>query len=59
MNLKDKLFSLGLNEQQINLIIGTLLGDGSLQTYTNGESWRYRATHEEAHKEYIQQKFNV
>ena len=39
------LLKLGLTQPQIYLIIGTLLGDGNLQTYTNGLTWRYRALH--------------
>jgi hypothetical protein len=59
MLLRQNLINLGLNEPQIDLIIGTLLGDGNLQTYTNGSSWRYRALHVQEHKEYLQHKFNV
>ncbi len=47
-----------LRQHQKNLIVGTLLGDGNLQTF-NGNSWRYRAIHKAAHQTYIFHKYEV
>lgn len=46
-----------LNQHQKDLLIGTLLGDGNLQTGTKGRSWRYRALHE--NKEYLFHKYEI
>lgn len=35
---------------QREMIAGTLLGDGNLQTGSNGKTWRYRAVQKAAHK---------
>lgn len=56
---RDYLLKLGLNQPQIDLIVGTLLGDGNLQTYTNGLTWRYRALHTSDHVEYLNHKFDI
>ncbi len=48
-----------LTEEQQDLIFGTLLGDGNLQTESNGTTWRYRALHGENQLDYIQHKYNV
>lgn len=48
-----------LTEQQKDLLIGTLLGDGNLQTGTKGRTWRYRAIHGEKQKEYLFHKYEV
>ena len=48
-----------LTQKQIDLLIGTLLGDGNLQTFTNGQSWRYRAIHTAKHKDYLEHKFQI
>jgi len=48
-----------LLEQQKDLLIGTLLGDGNLQTETSGRTWRYRALHKAEHKEYLFHKYSV
>jgi hypothetical protein len=47
-----------LNEIQKDLIVGTLLGDGNLQTNT-GQTWRYRALHKSIHLPYIEHKFSI
>lgn len=47
-----------LTELQKDLLIGTLLGNGNLQTIT-GETWRYRAVHKSSHYIYILNKYNV
>lgn len=44
---------------QKDLVFGTLLGDGNLQTFSNGNSWRYRALHKNAHKEYLYHKYEI
>lgn len=46
-----------LNQHQKDLLIGTLLGDGNLQTGTDGRSWRYRALNKD--KEYLFHKYEV
>jgi hypothetical protein len=33
----------GLTQEQFDLLVGTMLGDGNLQTFTKGTTWRYRA----------------
>ena len=48
-----------LTQQQKNLLLGTLLGDGSCQTQNNGASWRYRAVHKLAHESYIFHKYDL
>ena len=45
-------------ELQQDLLIGTLLGDGNLQTFS-GNTWRYRAIHKKDHFPYIEHKYNV
>lgn len=47
-----------LSQQQKDLIVGTLLGDGNLQTF-NGNTWRYRAIHKAAHEPYIFHKYQI
>jgi hypothetical protein len=41
-----------------DLLIGTLLGGGNLQT-NNGQMWRYRAIHKAAHQPYIMHKYEI
>ena len=41
-----------------DLLIGTLLGDGNLQT-NNGQTWRYRAIHKAVHFPYILHKYEI
>lgn len=48
-----------LNQIQKNLLIGTLLGDGSFQTFSDGKTWRYRAVHKLAHESYIFHKYEI
>jgi len=47
-----------LNEIQKDLIVGTLLGDGNLQT-NNGQTWRYRSLHKSLHLPYIEHKYSI
>jgi len=48
-----------LNQQQKDLIIGTLLGDGNLQTETKGRQWRYRALQKAESKDYLFHKYEI
>lgn len=48
-----------LNENQRNLLVGTLLGDGNLQTFSKGKTWRYRALQQASQKEYLFHKYEV
>jgi LAGLIDADG DNA endonuclease family len=48
-----------LNIAQKDLILGTLLGDGNLQTSSNGKTWRYRALHNSDHEAYIIHKWSI
>lgn len=48
-----------LTQQQKDLLIGTLLGDGNLQTATQGQTWRYRALQKAAHKAYLFHKYQI
>jgi hypothetical protein len=47
------------DQLQKDLIFGTLLGDGNLQTGNGGRTWRYRALHKAEHKDYLFHKFNI
>lgn len=48
-----------LTQLQKDLIFGSLLGDGNLQTSTNGKTWRYRAIQKSEHKEYLFHKYKI
>jgi hypothetical protein len=48
-----------LTQQQKDLLVGTLLGDGNLQTGTRGCTWRYRAIQKAEHKEYLFHKYEI
>lgn len=48
-----------LNQEQKDLLVGTLLGDGNLQTATKGRTWRYRTLHKFEHKDYLLHKYEV
>lgn len=48
-----------LTQQQKDLLVGTLLGDGNLQTETQGNTWRYRAIHKDEHVDYLQHKYKL
>lgn len=47
-----------LSSLQKSVLIGTLLGDGNLQT-NNGQTWRYRAIQKTAHTEYLNEKYEI
>ena len=48
-----------ITQQQKDLIFGTLLGDGNLQTENRGRTWRYRAVHQAEHKNYLYHKYDI
>lgn len=48
-----------LTQLQKDLIFGSLLGDGNLQTNSNGRTWRYRAIQKTEHKEYLFHKYEI
>lgn len=48
-----------LTQEQKDLLVGTLLGDGNLQTETSGRTWRYRALHKAEHRDYLEHKHNI
>ena len=48
-----------LNQQQKDLLVGTLLGDANLQTSNQGQTWRYRTIHKAEHKPYLDHKYNL
>lgn len=48
-----------LNQNQKDLLVGTLLGDGNLQTSNKGGTWRYRALHKLEHEEYLLHKYEI
>jgi hypothetical protein len=51
---------MALIQLQKDLILGTLLGDGNLQTgRVDGGTWRYRAIHKTAHQSYLFHKYDV
>jgi recombination protein RecA len=48
-----------LEQEQKDLVFGSLLGDGNLQTGTDGRTWRYRALHKKEHAEYLNHKYGL
>ena len=48
-----------LNQEQKDLIVGSLLGDGNMQTFTKGRTWRYRALQKDAHLLYLEYKYKL
>lgn len=50
---------MSLTRQQKDLLVGTLLGDGNLQTETRGRTWRYRAIQKVEHKDYLFHKYEI
>jgi hypothetical protein len=48
-----------LTQEQKDLLVGTLLGDGNLQTETSGRIWRYRALHKAKDVNYLQYKYKI
>nr|Q32001.1 RecName: Full=DNA endonuclease I-ChuI [Chlamydomonas applanata]AAA02744.1 DNA endonuclease I-ChuI [Chlamydomonas applanata]AAL34359.1 site-specific DNA endonuclease I-ChuI [Chlamydomonas applanata]ALO63244.1 LAGLIDADG homing endonuclease I-ChuI [Chlamydomonas applanata]ALO63255.1 LAGLIDADG homing endonuclease I-ChuI [Chlamydomonas applanata] len=50
---------MSLTQQQKDLIFGSLLGDGNLQTGSVGRTWRYRALHKSEHQTYLFHKYEI
>ena len=48
-----------LTQEQRNLIFGSLLGDGNLQTGSNGRTWRYRDIQQQKHQAYLFHKYQI
>ena len=48
-----------LIQPQKDLIFGSLLGDGNLQTGSAGRTWRYRALQKSSHKAYLFHKYEI
>lgn len=46
-------------QQQKEIIFGTLLGDSSLQTYTEGRTWRMRFIQSDSHKDYLFHLYDI
>lgn len=42
-----------MSDLQKNILVGNLLGDASLQTYTNGKTWRARFIQGDINKDYL------
>lgn len=50
----------GENGYNLNcIIIGVLFGDASLQTYTNGHTWRLRFLQSDIHKDYLFHLYDI
>jgi len=47
------------NQEQWDLLVGSLLGDANLQTVTDGRTWRARFLHKAVHQPYIYHKYFV
>jgi hypothetical protein len=50
---------MALTNLQKDLIFGSLLGDGNLQTFSQGRTWRYRALQKADHKDYLFHKYEI
>lgn len=50
---------MSFTQQQKDLLIGSLLGDGNLQSETKGQTWRYRALHSNKHRDYLNHKYSI
>nr|YP_009629477.1 putative LAGLIDADG homing endonuclease [Coelastrella saipanensis]YP_009629512.1 putative LAGLIDADG homing endonuclease [Coelastrella saipanensis]AVV61587.1 putative LAGLIDADG homing endonuclease [Coelastrella saipanensis]AVV61622.1 putative LAGLIDADG homing endonuclease [Coelastrella saipanensis] len=55
----DDRISMGLTQEQQDLVVGTLLGDASMQTYSSGQVWRYRALQKKEHGDFLDHKYGV
>lgn len=56
--IEDYKKGLSLTKKQKEIIIGTLLGDGHLETLNNGETYRLRIEHSIKQKEYVDWMYN-
>jgi hypothetical protein len=50
---------LSWNQQQVDLIVGTLLGDGNLSSESLTAGWRYRAAQKTEHLQYLEHKYQI
>lgn len=51
---------LDLKQEQSDLIVGTLLADGNLSTFSKTvKTWRYRAIQKKVHKDYLFHKYTI
>lgn len=48
-----------LTNEQKDVIVGSLLGDGNLSTGTDGRTWRYRALQQKRDLPYLEYKYQV
>lgn len=48
-----------ITQKQHDLLIGTLLGDGSLSTVKIGQTWSYRCLHCAEQKDYLFHKYSI
>lgn len=51
--------TLKLSEIQKQVLVGTLLGDGCLETQNNGRTYRLKVEHSIAQKDYVEWKYKV
>lgn len=47
------------DQHQLDLLVGSLLGDANLQTQNSGRTWRARFLHKAIHQSYIDHKYSV
>lgn len=55
--LRSLKFSLSLSQEQRELVLGTILGDGCLITSRSGKSARLQVRHNIKHQEYVEWKY--
>ena len=55
----NKLTNIKLTKQQQEIIVGLLLGDGHLETRTNGQTYRLKVEHSEAQLDYTEWLYEV
>jgi hypothetical protein len=48
-----------LSQEHKDILFGTLLGDGNLQTFSQGNLWRYRALQSKDQLEYLTHKYEI
>jgi len=51
--------TLKLSELQKEVLVGTLLGDGCLETQNNGRTYRLKVEHSLQQKDYVDWKYNI
>lgn len=55
----NKLVDIKLTEEQREIVVGLLLGDGHLETRTNGRTYRLKVEHSEAQLDYVLWLYDV